>query len=213
MPFFCKRKQIVSRGVGSEAMNDDRIWQQFLSPIWRGDEVSSETLKLKPDPFFVITSRKDVEVPPIWGGGMEPWYVDPEVKGILEELEPGRHGFISINVRRRNVDNASREFFILHVTNAIRDGLFVEKTMFSLGLGIIGVLGGQIDPQGPIVLRKGVVAGSHFWRGGLCPSSGPEPFFNDYFCSDEFAGRIRHLKTALISLHPCTAEGGKLHPE
>ena len=137
---------------------------------------------------------------------MVPWHVDGAVKNILEDLEPGRHTFIPVNVRRNGSDKPERDFYIVHVTTAI-NAVVMEDTKFADGIGKYTqyqgrVLAAQISTVLPkIVVRKQPIIGHHLWRCGIGKWGGGDPMAYDYFCSDEFAQRVRHMKATSVDIY------------
>lgn len=204
MPYYVRKKMVMSRTVYPLAIEDEETEIKFLLPIWFGRPLTPGLLDLKPDPYLISAEKKKEELPPIFGGRSAPWHVGEEVREILEELEPGRHGFIPINARKTHLKTEERQFYILHVTAAIRNFIVIEETRFSDGIGKVSATGGgQIVPSGPIVLRADLIKGHHFWRGGLVLSAKGDPFAFDFFCSDEFFELMTPHKKALVEFYPC----------
>jgi hypothetical protein len=186
---------------------DRNIGGKFLLPIAMGLPITSEILAAKPDPYFVLTSTKSQLMPSVFGGAETPWHVSAEVKSILEELEPGIHNFIPVNVRRQDSGVNEGIYYIVHVTAAI-NAVVIEETSFARGVGRAAYeRSSQLDPMGKIVIDGSKIGGRHFWRGGIGTYDGrPDMLAYSYFCSDVFRNRIRALKTARCEFVECVVK-------
>ncbi|MDX2288815.1 MAG: hypothetical protein NW217_08350, partial [Hyphomicrobiaceae bacterium] len=128
-------------GIYALAEHDEALLKAFLVPTWRGSPLTDVVLASIPDPYLVdCTKGKDI--PPMWGGGDNPWYVDDQVRNLLEELDPGRHRFLPIRIRHQKSNIDERPFYILHVTSVVRDTIVVEETRFADGIGKTDYFGG-----------------------------------------------------------------------
>jgi hypothetical protein len=186
---------------------DRPISGQFLMPIQKGLPITSEILAAKPDPYFVLTDNKSQLMPSVFGGAETPWHVSAEVKSILEELEPGVHNFVSVNVRRQDTGVDEGTYYLLHVTAAI-NAVVIEETSFADGVGRAAYEQcSQLNPIGKIVIDGSKIGGRHFWRGGIGSYHGrPDMLAYSYFCSEIFRNRIRALKTARCEFVECVVK-------
>lgn len=138
----------------------------FVMPISMGGPLTDEILEAKPDLFFVELGDGSSKIPCMWGGDSgHPWYVDDTVKNLLEELEPGVHGFIPINVRVVGGPPKEHRFYVLHCTAALNP-VVMEESCFSNGIGKYHPHNAQLSETGPIVLDEAKISGHHLWRGG-----------------------------------------------
>ena len=136
----------------------------FYQPLGRGEELTTELLALKPDPYFVTCPAKG-GMPEIFGEQVNLWTVKEGVKQIIEELEPGVHTFLLVNLRVPGLEKDWGQYFLLYPGQAI-DAVVIDETDFSEGKGQVGFAKSSILSHfGDTVLRKELIAGRHLWRG------------------------------------------------
>lgn len=203
MPFVLRRDNRARNYVDPLAHRDKEIMKDFVMPISMGGPLTDEILEAKPDPFLVELGDESSKIPSMWGGDSgHPWYVDDSVKSLLEELDPGVHGFIPINVRVVGGPPREHRFYILHCTAAIH-AVVMKDTRFADGIGKFYPHSAQLSERGPIVLNGNMIEGRHLWRGGIGKwGGGGDPLSGYYFCSDQLADRLQRLK-GTVRFIPC----------
>lgn len=138
-------------------------------------------------------------IPSIIGWNIGPFLICQKLKDIIEELEPGRHDFLSIDLKGidRNIDEIDYGTYYLIVCPVFLESILIEKTRFTKGMGEVGreASAGAISSRdnSPCVLDGNVIAGHHFWR--QSPSiartkNNPGRRGVVYFCSDVLQERI-----------------------
>jgi len=131
-------------------------------------------------------------MPEILGEQLRVWTVKEEVKQIIEELEPGVHTFIPVNLRVRGKNEDYGQYYLLYVGQA-SDAVVIEETKFRDGFGRAGFeMSWVLSAFGDIVLDDRPIEGRHLWRGGIGKLGGSgDPFWSYLFCSDELKNRIK----------------------
>jgi hypothetical protein len=179
-----------TRIVGVEFTND--FYFSYYAPLARGTPLTPELLAKTPDPYFVIPPSRG-KIPEIFGENLGAWTVKDSVKKIIEDLEPGVHTFIPVNLRVRGKDKDFGQYFLLFVGQAI-DAVVIDETDFRDGHGREGLARASIlnSLVGDTVLDASKIAGRYLWRGGIAKlGGGGDPFARYYFCSDELKKRIK----------------------
>ncbi len=159
---------------------------------------------MTPDPYFVHPPDRG-DMPEIFGENVGVWTVKDNVKQIVEELEPGVHTFIPVNLRLRRKDKDYGQYYLLYVGQAI-DAVVIEETNFRDGFGRVGferswVLNSLV---GDTVLDRRLIEGRHLWHGGIGKwGGGGDPFASYLFCSDELKTRIKKAGVEGWRFRPC----------
>jgi len=144
-----------------------------------------------------VKARRLSEITSVVGQqGSGPFFFSPELRDMLEQLEPGVHEFHPTEVRRFPLDPQGGDpvlgTYYLLVTPVNVQAIVRERTHFSKGVGAFRESGGSLsaNPKDPCVLRAGAIQGRHFWREVQKIPSPTEPDGNKvniyFFCSDEF---------------------------
>jgi uncharacterized protein DUF1629 len=191
MPYVISGSIDATRMVKRE-YSQEQFWN-FYAPLLRGEELTPELLAQKPDPYIVKAPEKG-GMPEVFGE----WTIKDSVRQIIEDLEPGVHTFIPVNLRVRGSDKDWGQYFFLYPGQVI-DAIVIDETDFVEGRGRAGfgklVLDGMrsytLSPFGDTVLDGRLIEGRQLWRGGRGKmGGGGDHFFNYLFCSDELAARI-----------------------
>lgn len=149
-----------------------------------------------------IEERRRGGVPAIIGWSIGPFIICERLRDILEELEPGRHDFVPIEVRSLEPGPDEKVFgtYYLIVCPVRLDAVIIEETTFTKGFGREGYERSariDTDDDGQCVLDQDVIEGHHFWQLPEGFGSTPDhPTYSvaGYFCSDELWRRIRAEK-------------------
>jgi hypothetical protein len=161
----------------------------FYQPFARGEDLTSDLLALKPDPYFVKAPAAG-SMPEIFGEGLV-WTLKENVKRLIEELEPDVHVFIPVKLRVRGSEKDWGQYFLLYPGQAI-DAVVIDDTDFAEGKGRIGFAkSSTLSSFGDTVLKSELINGRHLWRGARGRLGQSTPFSNYLFCSDELASRIK----------------------
>ena len=188
MPFVISGNINSNRIVDIERTLD--FSKTFYRPLARGEELTTELLALKPNPFFVKGPAKG-GMPEIFGEQLGVWTVKENVKQTIEKLEPGVHTFLPVNLRVRRSEKDWGQYFLLYPGQAI-DAVVIDETDFAEGEGRVGfAVNSILSPFGDTVLRRELIAERHLWRGARGRLGQSVPFSNYLFCSDELAKRIK----------------------
>lgn len=193
MPYVISGNIASTRIVVTERTQE--FFFQYYAKLGLGLPLTPELLALTPDPYFVTPPRKG-GMPAIFGENLGVWTVNDQVKQIIEELEPGIHTFIPVNLRVRDKETDYGQYYLLYIGQAI-DAIVIDETNFRDGFGREGfqkswVLNGLV---GPTVLDPKLIEGRHLWRGGIGKiGGGGDPFYRYLFCSDELKKRIKSAK-------------------
>jgi hypothetical protein len=175
----------------------------FYFPIGRGEPLTPELLALRPDPLYVRmkgTNRRSL--PAIFDGSVSVWIVRNDVRQIIENLEPGVHTFVPLNLKVRGSARDCGQFYLLWIGQAI-DAVVIDETDFRDGRGRVGFEGrisfipgpaAVLSPFGDTVLDGSLIEGRHLWRGARGKLGQSVPFSRVYFCSDALATRIEAAK-------------------
>lgn len=202
MPYYITADDDNASGVYSPEHAFASPEDPFFFAVWLGKELTKDEMAAKPQ-TLAITINDVAEVPSIWGGGMQPWYVDETIKDILSDIEPGRHNFIPIRLTREDSMPTQRNFFLLHVTAAI-EAIIIEHTRFAAGVGSDAYEHvQQLVESGPIVLDSTSIANRHLWRGKEWNTHEYNHLAFSYFCSDQLADEIRKISNIQIRFHEC----------
>lgn len=176
---------------------DPQIEGRLRGMIIMGGDITSEMRASIPR-VVRVTELKDGGVPEIIAWDIGPFIVCERLRDILEELEPGRHDFLPVEVRSeaRGAQEKSYGTYYLIVGLVSLNAVVIEQTAFTKGFGREGYeLSARFDPEdsGPCVLDARVIAGHHFWQ--LPADYGqtqthPDRFITGFFCSNELWKRI-----------------------
>ncbi|WP_428696759.1 imm11 family protein [Stappia sp.] len=163
-----------------------------------GDMLSdAEIAALPRQPRMIIEARfgGTTGIPAVFGFLAALLFITPKIRDLLENLEPGVHRFLPIDLHS-TVEIAGRtehgEHYIL-LPPPLVDCLVVAETDFWMGYGIEGWIqgengigGGGLSPtEGKrCTLRRSEIEGRHLWRTKVGESS-------EYTCSDRFWDAVR----------------------
>lgn len=192
----------ASRITGPERTKD--FYFEYYAPMGRGDPLTETIISLTPDPYYISPPHRG-GVPDIFGEHTV-WHVNQTVKEIIEDLEPGVHKFIPINIKVRGKDNEHSKYYILYI-NQVIDAVVIEETDFAGGRR--GREGYMRNPAlsrlaGDIVLNTELIGKAHLWRGGRGKLGGVgDPFQAYHFCSDALKKRIKEQKIEGWRFRPC----------
>lgn len=157
----------------------------------------AEIAALPRRPKMIVEARfgGTKEIPAVFGFLTRLLFVKLKIRDVLENLEPGVHRFLPINLHS-TVEIAGRtehgEHYIL-LPPPLVDCLVVAETDFWMGYGIEGWIqgengigGGGLSPtEGKrCTLRRSEIEGRHLWRTKVGESS-------EYTCSDRFWDAVR----------------------
>jgi hypothetical protein len=191
MPHVVSGTIAHTRMAGADYTKDEAI--AYFWPLSRNGPLTPELLALTPNPYFVHPPKVG-EMPDIFGEQVGVWTVKESVKKIIEDLEPGVHTFIPVNLRVRSKTKDFGQYFLLYVGQAI-DAVVIDETDFRDGHGREGFEKASIlnSLVGDTVLDASKIAGRHLWRGGIgrIGLGNSDPFYSYYFCSDELKKRIK----------------------
>lgn len=170
MPFVIAGNTNDHRIVYAETTLD--FARQFFHPLARGEPLTPGLLALTPDPYFVKPPDRG-GIPEIFESTYGVWTVKDCIKSIIEELEPGVHTFIPVNLRIRGSDKSHGQYYLLYPGQAI-DAVVIDETDFGEGKGRAGfgkeispgVRSYTLSPFGRTVLDQRLIEGRHLWRGG-----------------------------------------------
>jgi hypothetical protein len=193
VPYLILGNIASTRIVVTESTED--FFFQYYAKLGLGLPLTPELLALTPDPYLVKPPRKG-GMPAIFGENLGVWTVNDDVKQIIEELEPGVHTFIPVNLRVRGKDTDYGGYYLLYLGQAI-DAIVIDETNFRDGFGREGFQKSWVlnTLVGPTVLDPNPIEGRHLWRGGWGKiGGGGDPFARYVFCSDELKTRIRKTK-------------------
>lgn len=166
----------------------DEVWY----PLARGEDLMPELLSKIPNPFYVIPPRKG-EMLEIFGRNPGVWTIKENIKAIIEELEPGVHSFIPVNLKVRGSEEDFGKYYLLYFGQAI-NAVVVDATDFAEGRGRTGFeKSSTISAFGDCILDAEKVRGKHLWRGARGILGSSSPFAFTVFCSDELAKRIKAI--------------------
>ncbi|OLF53564.1 hypothetical protein BTN82_16020 [Pseudomonas chlororaphis] len=176
---------------------DPRIEGRLRAMIIMGDPLSPESRAAIPR-VLRVTERQGGGIPAVIGWDIGPFLVSPRLRDILEELEPGRHDFVPIEVRSetRGPDEVFYGMYYLMVELIGLDAVVIEQTSFIKGVGQEGYeQTARFDPEasGTCALDARVIEGHHFWklpRDFGKTAKHPDRLVTGYFCSDELWARI-----------------------
>jgi hypothetical protein len=134
-----------------------------------------------------------------WDGG--PWIISERLRDKLEELEPGAHKFLPLEVMQDDDSKRYGTYHLILLTTSL-DAIIFEKTKFHEGYGedaakASGYSIGAFSPD--IHLKKNVIMGHHMWRG-----VGKMSFH--HFCSDELGDFVIQKKMEGWDLTKCSAD-------
>ena len=127
--------------------------------------------------------------------------VCPEVREVIEEIEPGVHEFFPVHIRpktpskvllRRDKRPLAGPYYLLNIQTAL-DAVCVERSEVDVehttsGLTFVRRRG----RRGKVVLYKDKVSGHHLWRGDTHLML--DRFFSDVFTKQIEVGRFNGLE-------------------
>ena len=97
--------------------------------------------------------------------------VCPEIRAIIEELEPGVHEFFPIQIKpknpkkvllRRDGRSLTEPYYLLNIQSAI-DAVCIEQSEVKIIPIAPGIT--LVNRKGKVVLYRDAIAGHHVWRG------------------------------------------------
>ena len=153
-----------------------------------------EAGEVPPEAFFEGQARTIPDFVPINGFIA----VCPEVRNVIESLEPGRHQFVPVRIRRRRGDKpifrldgrvlADEPYYLFHVITFL-DSIWVERSNVYIDgpTNLIRTRPGNYE----IVLHKEIIAGHHVWREGRMAT--PALLFSDELMALLNARRFKKL--------------------
>lgn len=178
-----------------------KLIKEFFRPIVRGEPLTDAMRAMAPDPYNVGgggEGGRNRDIPDVFGGDSGPWHVSERAKAIIEELEPGVHNFIPINVLKYgSKKHVPYQFYIFHTSRVI-DAVIFEETNFTGGLT------GSEARKNPYTNLsffnfKCTLFGSktkdmHLWRQGVgkVPGGG-DPLWAYHFASNELVSKLRGI--------------------
>lgn len=180
---------------------DPKIEGPLRAMIIMGDPLSPESRASIPK-VLRVTERRIGGIPEIIGWDIGPFLFCQRLRDMLEELEPGRHDFLPIEVRSEAQGEGEIFYgtYYLIVELVSLDAVVIEQTSFTKGEGRDGYeQSARFDPEttGACALDARVIQGHHFWKlprdFGKTPSH-PDRLVTGYFCSDELWARIQKEK-------------------
>src|SRR5262245_59151390 len=179
MPYFMTNRPNAGR-LAHPAF-DTLVFDRFWRPVIAGSTLT-KAIESTPNPLRIVRRGKLRDI----FGTEGAWIVRREVKEIIEELEPGTHGFIPVTVKEDRSNKDLGEFFIIHITQAL-DAVVIEETNFAEGRGHLGFAKSKSCISHlifEVTLDGDRVAGLHLWRGARGVLGTYTPFSNAFFCSD-----------------------------
>jgi hypothetical protein len=186
MPYFLQRP-ITEKNLVLYMDFEPEIDGRLKSRLAMGRPLSGAEIDRIPRTLRV-TEFPSVDWPEIMGWLNGPFVLCAQLRDKIEELEPGRHGFISLEVYSAKTSRKDREIrHLLYLTQVV-DAVALEGTKFRHGFGqqAAETSGFNLYEDGPCVLKQSAVEGRHLWRG-----AGPGGRWPDYFCSDELGDFIK----------------------
>jgi hypothetical protein len=126
--------------------------------------------------------------------------VSAELRDKIEELEPGVHLFVPLQLVGAKKDRKDYgTYYLLLLTQAL-DAVLMDGTRFRVGYGLEAAEQCKyaLYDDGPCVLDGTVIGDRHLWRG-----AGPGDRWSDYFCSDALADFIRERQMRGWDLMHC----------
>lgn len=113
--------------------------------------------------------------------------VSSNTRDLLEDLEPGKHQFIPVELRRKNGEPFEGDFFVLHVCAAV-DAIVPEESDVHTKKTKGGREYLQLSKVRPMLtVNRSIIEKRHFW-------TGDKNFNINFFCSDEFFKRATAAK-------------------
>ena len=123
--------------------------------------------------------------------------ISPEVKAVIEALEPGRHQFFNVVIERergtlpiKRLDGSVLDtpYYLFNSTERL-DAVWVEKSEVDVAdTGVLPPLVFSLPGRADrMVLRSAVIEGHHVW-------SGRRQLGNNTFFSDELTRIVRERK-------------------
>ena len=129
---------------------------------------------------------EDLQTPPtsVFGKAIGPWLVNSKIKDKIEELEPGTHEFLPVDVISEDRQVEYGRYYYVVISQKL-DALDYERTHFVGGTGYEAGVRSKFNTRRarskypfPICLIQSVIEGKHLWRG-------PARQDTKYYCSDE----------------------------
>lgn len=192
----------VSDGSAVRKQFDPEIARELHAKITLLTSISTEDRAAIPR-VLRVSERRRGGIPDVIGWNIGPFIICERLRDILEELEPGRHDFLPIEIRSedRGVDEKIFGTYYLILCPIRLDAVIIDETSFDKGVGREGYVlsGGGISTlkEGVCALNKMVIEGHHFWQlpsdfGST--SNYPNHSETGYFCSDELWSRFKSEK-------------------
>lgn len=141
------------------------------------------------------------KMPEIIGWSIGPFYLNQQLRDIIEDLEPRRHDFLPIHVKTERPFKGATDhgtYFIV-VSPLEVDAVVIEETNFFGGFGRSGYEKtielsaparngvGVAIMKNKITLRRSAIAGRHLWRL-------PAVFESHYIVSDALRDTVKSKK-------------------
>lgn len=202
MPYLVLGTNASTRLVATERTTE--FYFKYYVPISFGEQLTPELLALTPDPYYVKPPERG-QMPEIFGENLGVWTISENVKLAIEDLEPGVHKFIPVNLASRNKNKSYGRYYLFWVGQTL-DSVVIEQTQFRDGLGRAGFDKAPVLNvlTGSIVLDPKKIAGRHFWRNRFIRHlDGREIKSDDYFCSDELRRRVKAIGAEGWRFIPC----------
>ncbi len=174
---------------------------ELARPYLLGQELTEEYKASLSKVLRVKRPRKKTGPPDMIQDGLSAiWIVCKKLKDKLEELEPGRHEYLPIHVKR---DNDSADYGIYHMVllRQFLDAIDIDQTEFEKGFGLEAAERDRFTPamsqERKRTLKSDVISGHHLWRGSIKNSR------HEVFCSDEIAEFVNREGLRGWDLWPC----------
>lgn len=175
-----------TRLAGAECTTE--FFFSYYAPMMRGEPLSEEILSQTPDPYY-INPPEAGDLPDMFDG-KRVWTVSSRVKKTIEQLEPGIHTFIPVNIRIRRSREIFDAYYLLYVGQFI-NAVDISKSIFRDGRGEEGFTKTPVLAYGGAAVEQSKIKDHHVWRGGRGKiGGGGDPFSGYLFCSDELADQL-----------------------
>lgn len=211
MPYLVERDDVPAHNIYYIDPNrslKDVFW------LLGNHEAISETDKRSIPKTLKVTSPKAGILPHVFGDTMGPWIISPSVKTILERCGEHENHFFEIELNVERTDNKATQsgnsHYVILQVSSLADAVLIDETDFwadpnpTRGKKAFEGSRGVIRRLGQIGLRADAIRGKHFWRGGDGPVGNRQPFYNRFFCSDEFYQAFHEQHLTGIQFRKCT---------
>ncbi len=173
-----------------------------LRPIIKGQSTTEDLKNFYKKAF--VSDRDHIEdFPDVFANGGFPGLVSKIIKDKLEELEPGVHVFLPVEVMSRKKEVVT--YYFIYTENKISSVVY-DQTEFRMGIGYAAAEESGFTPDLTFhddkfcTLKKDVCEKNHLWR-----SPDNENKFN-FFCSDAFGEFFIENDMTGWSLKYCSVE-------